>query len=127
MHNPPKREKGGDNVDKKEKVHRFSTKDIQKMEQYFGNLETDTGALGLSLLAELKFSLQTLNKLKADIRKNGVVVEMDQGKYTIQRANPALQTYNVLIKNYQSLVKAILDLLPPESPPDSDDFDGDDL
>lgn len=113
-------------MEKAEKVKKLSLKDIQRIQKLFSDTDSERNSLGLALLEELKFTLQTLKKLKADIRKNGVVVEMPQGNYSIKRANPALQSYNVLIKNYQSLVKSIMDMLPQETP-DLDDFDNDDL
>ena len=48
------------------------------------------------------------------IEDEGVVVSMCQGKYNIDRANPALSQYNMLIKNYQTCIKNINDLLPKE-------------
>ena len=58
--------------------------------------------------------------------QKGVVTDMDQGKYKIQRSNPALNTYNVTIKNYQSLVSKLNELL-PKSETANDDFEDDDL
>lgn len=112
---------------KEEKIKKLTSADIKKIEKIFSDMESETSSLGLALMEELKFTIQTLRKLKANIRKNGVVVDMPQGSYTIQRANPALQTYNVLIKNYQSLVKAIIDMLPSLDNTDNDEFDSDDL
>ena len=109
-----------------EKIKKISNDDIKMIEKVFSDMNNETGAFGLALMEELKFTLQTLRKLKINVRKNGVVVDMQQGNYSIKRANPALQTYNNLIKNYQSLVKSIMDMLPP-SDSDNDDFDSDDL
>ena len=47
-----------------------------------------------------------------EIKSKGVVTLMDQGKYYVERANPALVQYNAMVKNYQSTVKQINDLLP---------------
>ena len=70
---------------------------------------------------------KTLNKLKKELTEKGVVTEMSQGKYSIDRANPALTQYNSMIKNYQSTIKQINDLLPNESLDGYDDFDNDEL
>ena len=51
---------------------------------------------------------------------------MDQGKYTIDRANPALQQYNAMTKNYNSTIKQISELIPKDLV-DIDDFDNDEL
>ena len=52
---------------------------------------------------------------------------MCQGEYSIERANPALNQYNSLIKNYNSTVKQIYDILPKEEVQNYDNFDEDDL
>ena len=52
---------------------------------------------------------------------------MCQGKYDIERANPALSQYNMVIKNYQSCINNIVNLLPKEDLPTEDNFDDDDL
>lgn len=37
---------------------------------------------------------------------------MCQGAYDIERTNPALQGYNVTIKNYTAVIKQLNDMLP---------------
>ena len=114
-------------LERTEKAKNITLADIERIRKRFADLDSDVGTLGLGLIEELKFSLKTLKKLKVNINKNGVVVKMDQGKYEIDRTNPALTTYNTLIKNYQSLSKQIYDMLAELDPIDEDDFDSDDL
>lgn len=114
-------------MERTEKAKNITLADIERIRKRFADLDSDVGTLGLGLIEELKFSLKTLKKLKVNINKNGVVVKMDQGKYEIDRTNPALTTYNTLIKNYQSLSKQIYDMLAELDPIDEDDFDSDDL
>lgn len=111
--------------DEKNKV--LTLADIDRMRRKFADLDSDVGSIGLGLVDELKFIFRTLKKLKTNINKNGVVIKMDQGKYKIDRTNPALTTYNVLIKNYQTLSKQINDMLNQNELIDSDDFENDDL
>jgi len=67
---------------------------------------------------------KTLKKLKSDINKNGVITKMPQGDYVIDRANPSLTQYNALVKNYNSTIKQIMDLLSDDlGLPIEDDFD----
>ena len=101
---------------------------LKQMKNTFQNLDNaDVCTLGLQLIAELEFMKQTLNKLKKEIRDNGVVTEMCQGKYSISRTNPAIQSYNAMIKNYNSTIKQIQDLLKLDKTDPTDDFDNDDL
>lgn len=99
---------------------------FKMLKKTFNEMDNDKGMLGLSLVAELEFMKKTLKKLKQEIAK-GVVTEMSQGKYSIERANPALVQYNAMIKNYQSTTKQINDLLPKNNIDDFDNFDDDDL
>lgn len=90
-------------------------------------MNSEKGMLGLTLIKELEFMKKTLTKLKKELNEKGVVTEMSQGKYSIERANPALTQYNAMIKNYQSTVKQINELLPKDSIDGIDDFDNDEL
>ena len=113
---PPKITKGCDFLKKIEKIDFNSTKEA------IATLENDKKELCMSLLNEIKFMNNTLYELKDNIEKNGVVTSMCQGKYDIDRANPALSQYNSLIKNYSSCIKQLNDLLPKEIV-EEDDFD----
>ena len=101
--------------------------DLKSLKNTFNEMDSDKGKLGLSLLEEAEFMKITLDELKKNIKDKGVVTEMCQGSYNIERANPALNQYNSLIKNYNSTVKQIADILPKEESVNDDNFDEDDL
>ncbi len=101
--------------------------DIKSVKDTFEELGTDKAKLGLSLIEEAEFMKTTLKQLKKKVESDGVVTSMCQGKYDIERANPALSQYNMLIKNYQSCINNIVNLLPKEDLPTEDNFDDDDL
>lgn len=101
--------------------------DIKSVKDTFEELGTDKAKLGLSLIEEAEFMKKTLSDLKKKIESDGVVTSMCQGKYDIERANPALSQYNMVIKNYQSCINNIVNLLPKDEVPTEDDFDDDDL
>ncbi len=86
-------------------------------------LENDRKELAQSLLNEIEFMSKALNKLKDNVEENGVVTKMCQGKYDIDRANPALNQYNALIKNYNSCIKHLNELLPKEEVLLDDEFE----
>ena len=112
-----------------QKKYNLNLKELKKAFEAMSTEDSvsNRAILGLNLVREAEFMKSTLNKLKKEITSKGVVTEMDQGKYTIDRGNPALSQYNQLVKNYQSCIKAINDLLPKEDLPDPDNFDNDDL
>ena len=101
--------------------------ELKKLKDTFKEMDNDKSKLALSLLDEAYFCGDTLKKLKEKVEKDGVVTEMCQGNYNIDRENPALKSYNTTIKNYQTLIKQITELLPSKSESNTDDFDNDDL
>ena len=101
--------------------------DLKTLKETFEKMDNDKSKLALSLLDEAYFCGDTLKKLKEKVEKDGVVTEMCQGSYSIDRENPALKSYNTTIKNYQTLIKQITDLLPNQNSNNEDDFDGDNL
>lgn len=68
--------------------------------------------LALVLIDKAKFMEKTLQELQTQINANGVITEMCQGNYNIDRANPALNAYNVTLKNYTAVIKQLNDMLP---------------
>lgn len=105
---PPIIEKGSDILKKIKEI------DLKSVKSTFENMNNDKATLGLSLVEEAVFMKTTLGDLKKAIDEGGVITSMCQGKYNIDRANPALSQYNMLIKNYQTCIKNINDLLPKE-------------
>lgn len=85
---------------------------INELRIVFEKMNDNKSKLALSLLDKAEFMEDTLKQLQDRIKENGVVTSMCQGSYNIDRANPALQAYNVTIKNYNSVIKQLVDLLP---------------
>jgi len=101
---------------------------LKQVEESFKQVDDENiSTLGMSLINELKFMKQTLTQLKKEIKTKGVVTEMDQGKYTIERANPAITSYNTMVKNYNSTIKQIYELLSSSNATPEDNFEDDDL
>ena len=104
--------------------------DIKDLKQIFEKLNTNKSKLALSLLDKAEFLEETLKELQIKVKTDGVVTEMCQGDYTIERENPALKSYNTTVKNYTTVIKQLNDMLPEEKEenPNDDGFDnfGDD-
>lgn len=79
--------------------------------------------LGLALLEKAEFMEKTLKELKTEIEAGGVITSMCQGSYNIERANPALQAYNITIKNYTTVIKQLNDMLIKCTAPKLDGFE----
>ena len=99
-----------------------SKTELKEIRKLFEAEDTSKNKLGLSLVDKAIFMEKTLGELQAKIEEKGVVTEMCQGTYTIERENPALKSYTSLIKNYNSIIKQIYDLLPSEEPK-TDEFE----
>lgn len=95
-------------------------KDISILKDIF---KSKDNVLALLLLDKAEFMEKTLKELQTAVDKNGVVTEMCQGSYSIDRTNPALQAYNNTIKNYTSVIKQLNDMLPKNDKPKDDGFD----
>lgn len=89
--------------------------DLDSIKAVFEKENTNKGKLGLALVDRAIFMQKTLKELETKVEKDGVVTEMCQGKYNIDRTNPALQAYNNTIKNFASVVKQLNDMLPSEN------------
>lgn len=95
---------------------------LEKIKEVFEQEETNKNRLGLSLVTKAIFMEETLNELEKKVKKNGVVTSMCQGAYDIDRENPALKSYTSLIKNFNTIIKQINELLPTEQPKE-DEFE----
>ena len=104
------------------------TADIKDLRKVFEAINDEKSKLALSLLDKAEFMEDTLKKLQQKVKDDGVVTSMCQGKYDIDRENPALKSYNTTIKNYTSVIKQLNDMLPTEEKPKDDGFEkfGDD-
>lgn len=108
-----------------EKIKKVNISSIEKL---FKDMENeDVSVLGQNLLKELKFMKTTLQSLKKEIKERGVIVPMPQGNYNIERSNPAIASYNTMVKNYNSTIKQIYELINNNNVKTIDDFDDDDL
>lgn len=52
-----------------------------------------------------------LDDMEEQITNDGLVTKMPQGEYEIERAHPLLSAYNAMVKNYNSCLKQIADLI----------------
>lgn len=94
---------------------------IDELKKVFNKMNDNRSKLALSLLDKAEFLEQTLQNLKSEVIKFGVITVMCQGSYEIDRENPALKSYNVTVKNYTSVIKQLNDMLPAEDNTPKDD------
>ena len=86
------------------------TADIKDLRKVFEAINDEKSKLALSLLDKAEFLEETLQELKARVKLDGVVTEMCQGDYTIERENPALKSYNTTVKNRLNKIIHIMEM-----------------
>ena len=96
---------------------------IKELRKVFEEIDDNKSKLAISLLDKVEFIEDTLKKLQIKIKEDGVVTQMCQGTYKIERENPALKSYNTTIKNYSNLIKQLNDMLPTKNEFEDDGFD----
>lgn len=99
------------------------TFDLETLKEIYNSLDDGKSKLALSLLDKAEFLETTLDKLKKEVEKSGVITKMCQGEYDIERENPALKSYNTTIKNYTTVVKQLNDMLPQGKANSNDGFE----
>ena len=107
-------------VDDETKIKR----EITRLNRIFAGVDDKKKKVVEGLISECAFMRVTLSNLKDNVLKNGVIDVMPQGEYSINRANPALNTYNVMVQKYTTAIEKLLGLLPKSAPVElGDGFD----
>jgi len=88
-------------------------KEQRRIAKLYKNLPKDRLEITKKLIERAAYMLVSLEEMEEKIASDGLVVEMPQGNYTIERAHPLLQQYNAMVKNYNSTIKQLNESLPP--------------
>ena len=99
----------------------------KQLEQILKKIPSEKSNEAELIATELRFVLETTNKLRKDIQENGAVEHFINGKQDFLRESPAMISYNKLMKTYNTLYKNLLELIPKEESIFDDTFDDDDL
>ena len=98
----------------------------KELDTLYNKISEDKKSEGKLIYNELSFIIDTINKLKDEIKNNGAVEHFINGKQNFLRENPALTSYNRLLKNYDIFYKNLINLIPKDTDY-IDDFENDDL
>ncbi|WP_129045016.1 hypothetical protein [Companilactobacillus metriopterae] len=100
-------------------------KEKKSLKQAFEDIPDEKQAIADKLIDRLSFMTVTLENLEEDIKTNGPVVEMVNGKQILLIENPAQKSYNTMINRFTSTYDKLIGLLPKEvSVPVTDDDNG---
>lgn len=90
-------------------------KEFLKLRRSFKEMEKDKKNLTDGLINRAAFMRITLEDYEKDINEKGSIEMFSQGdQKPYERARPVMQFYNTTNKNYQSIIKQLVDLLPDE-------------
>ena len=105
----------------KAKKQELYDKQFEKINKLFENVEENKRSLVEGLIEQNCFMYVQLKELNEIINKKGVVEKFKQGKQEFDRERPATKTYNTMIKNYNLIVRQLIENLPTKKPLDPDD------
>lgn len=88
-------------------------KEQRRIAKLYKNLTKDRLEITKKLIERAAYMLVSLEEMEKKIASDGLVVEMPQGQYTIERAHSLLQQYNAMVKNYNATIKQLNESLPP--------------
>ena len=98
-------------------------KEMRKLNKFFKNIPKDKQEMIQGLKEQAAFMYATLMELQEIINDEGPIELFEQGKQRLLREHPASKTYNAMIKNYSSVIKQLVDMLPKEeAKPAEDEF-----
>jgi len=96
-------------------------KEMQKLNRFFKNIPPEKQKIIQGLKEQAAFMYATLVELQEIMNTEGPVELFEQGKQRLIREHPASKVYNAMIKNYSSIIKQLLDLLPKEEAKQTED------
>jgi len=91
-------------------------KEIKRLRTLLKDIPDNKLKVAEGLIKRASFMLVTLEDLELDLNTEGTVETFSQTKgIEYDRERPAAKLYNAFIKNYTSLCKQLLDLIPNET------------
>lgn len=88
-------------------------KEKNKLKRIFSQIPDDRKKMVENLLENAAFMAITLSDLQISINENGPTSEYKNGanQFGIKKS-PELEAYNIMIKNYATVMRQLMDLLP---------------
>lgn len=101
---------------KEERIKR----EITRLTKIFSDLDTATMSMLDGLIKRAAYMRATLEDYEADLDSGGYVELFSQSPNTppYERERPVARLYNAMNKNYQSIIKQLVDALPDAVPVD---------
>ena len=98
---------------KKSEKKQLKEEKLALFNKIFENVKESKKTLVQGLIEQACFMYVELKELNDIIEKKGVIEKFKQGKQQFLREQPAVKTYNAMIKNYTVTIKQLSEFLPP--------------
>lgn len=94
-------------------------KNINKYKRIFKNIDEDKKTFIEKLYVEAAFMEQTLFELQERIKEEGAVKTFTNGNgFEVVQEHPASKTYNTMIRNYNGIIKTLIEHIPEDAEED---------
>lgn len=89
------------------------SKELSKLKKIFKDIEPDKAKIVEKLIANAAFMAESLDDLQDIIHEKGFTEEYQNGanQFGVKKCSE-VEIYNTMIKNYSSVIKQLVDLLP---------------
>jgi hypothetical protein len=107
--------------EEKEERIRAELRRIKKIFQHIPNIDKKKRILYDDLLNNIAFMRVSMEEAKDLINQNGVCEPYTSGNNTFLREHPAVKVFTTLSQRYLSTIKQLVDMLPDEKQPETED------
>ena len=95
-----------------EDVFKIRRKELNKLKNLYKNMPKDKLKINEDLMKRAVFMQEKLAEMEQRIDSDGLLVSMQQGNYSIDRAHPLISQYNAMVKNYTTIIKQLNEVVP---------------
>ena len=90
--------------------------DIEQLKNAYANMDKNRRVYAEKMIDQLRFMDETLTDLQRQVREDGPIATFVNGNgFEITQEHPAQKSYNTMIKNYNSTIKILADMLPKDA------------
>ena len=102
---------------------RKRSKELNKLKKIFKDIEPGKQKTVEKLISNAAFMAESLDELQEIIREKGFTEEYQNGahQYGVKKCSE-VEIYNTMIKNYSSVIKQLVDLLPDDAANSGDEL-----
>ena len=99
------------------------SKELSKLKKIFKDIEPNKQKIVEKLISNAAFMAESLEELQERIREKGFVEEYQNGanQFGVKKCSE-VEIYNTMIKNYSSVIKQLVDLLPDDAKSGGDEL-----